>query len=109
MRFFIEAKQFEHEFGYVWRGRAVAGNGKRELNFKLPLPSDTKHPRAEVSTVYELAKILPSITEPNQEITVLVSSEATKRKVLNTPVIMELMGDLQLTLEVYDEDQTTED
>lgn len=109
MQFFIEAKQFEHEFGHVWRGRAVSGDGKRELNFRLPLPENTKHPRAEVATVYELAKILPSVVDPSQEVTILVSSEATKRKVLNTPAIADLMGDLQLTFEVYDEDQTTKE
>jgi hypothetical protein len=107
MQFFIEAKQFSHEFGTVWRGRAVTGDGKKELNFSLPLPQDAKLPRAEVATVYELAKILPSIMDADMSITILVRSEATKHKVLNTPTIQELMGDLDLTLDVYDEDTTS--
>lgn len=108
MQFFIEAKQFQHEFGQQWRGRAVSGDGKRELNFRLPLSEDEQLPRAEVATVYELAKILPSIAEPGKVITILLRTEATKRKVLNTPVVMDLMGDLNVTLEVYDEVTTPE-
>lgn len=102
VNFWIQAQLFDTEFGPVWRGRAV--NDKRELNFKLPLPPDCSQTRAELSVIYELARTLPSILGPNEEVHLHVPSDEVRKEAMANEAINQLIGDLTLTIEVVEHD-----
>jgi hypothetical protein len=109
MQFYIEAKKFTHELGETWRGRALLMDKDAQIPFLLPLPENTPMARAEAAVAYELARILPSLVNPGQDLTLLVRAQETKDEIERSPIIMDLMGDVNVTIEVYDEDQSNED
>lgn len=106
MKFYIEAKFFETELGGVWRGRAMDANSTRQLNFMLPLPASATTTRAEVSTVYELARSLPTFVGPDTAVTIILTSEEVKEQILNHEDIINLFGDIDLTIETASANST---